>query len=127
VKFTKSINFLEKREEKQIVVGVVYEPDVRDAQGDWASAEDIENACHKFMMHYQNVSIQHKYLVNDKVKIVENYIAPSDFILNGERIRKVFWIIVCKFLDPKIWQSIKSGELNGFSLGGHIFREKDEA
>lgn len=119
----KQIEFISKNAAKQIVYGVVYEPDVEDADGDWASAEDIEKACHKFMAYYQNISLMHKMLVNDRVKIVENYIAPVDFELGDETVIKGSWVqgLQC---DDEVWKKIESGEITGLSLGGYVMRDE---
>ena len=40
--------------EQRYTLGVVYEPDVPDTEGDVASAEEIEKAAHSFMQLLQN-------------------------------------------------------------------------
>lgn len=45
--------FIQKSEPKRYVLGIVYEPDTVDYQGDYASADEIEKACHDFMKSLQ--------------------------------------------------------------------------
>lgn len=41
---------------RRYTLGVVYEPDVVDSQGDWTDAEEIEKACWNFMRSIQSKS-----------------------------------------------------------------------
>ena len=47
------MTILEKQAERRYTLGVVYEPDVTDTQGDFAKAEDIEEAAWDFMARLQ--------------------------------------------------------------------------
>lgn len=46
---SKQVPILKTEEEKQLVTGVVYEPDVEDSHGDTMTAEEIEKAAYTFM------------------------------------------------------------------------------
>lgn len=105
-------------DEKQLIYGIVYEPDVVDSQGDYADAGEIEKACHNFMENYQNMSLMHKELVNEDVKIVECSIAQADFTLGVRAVKKGTWILVSHVISKDIWKEVKSGKLTGYSLEG---------
>ena len=107
-----------KDEKKQIVYGIVYEPLRTDTDGDYATAEEIEKACHKFLEDYNQVSLMHKSLIDDRAKVVENYIAPQDMIINGEKIPKGSWVMATHILDRDLWQKIVKGELDAYSIEG---------
>jgi len=109
--------FINKDEEEQkLVYGVVYEPDVEDAHGDFMSAEEIEKAAHVFMKDYRNIDKQHDF--NGGVgEVVESYIAPTDFKIGDEEIKKGSWVLVTKASD-EIWEQIKKGEITGYSMAG---------
>jgi hypothetical protein len=109
--------FVNKEEEEQkLVYGVVYEPDVEDAHGDFMSAEEIEKAAHVFMKDYRNIDKQHDF--NAGVgEVVESYIAPTDFKIGDEEIKKGSWVLVTKASD-EIWEQIKKGEITGYSMAG---------
>jgi len=109
--------FVNKEEEEQkLVYGVVYEPDVEDAHGDFMSAEEIEKAAHVFMKDYRNIDKQHDF--NAGVgEVVESYIAPTDFKIGDEEIKKGSWVLVTKASD-EIWGQIKKGEITGYSMAG---------
>lgn len=46
--WVKKTSFIEKNDERRYTLGVVYEPDVVDLQGDFATADEIEKACWEF-------------------------------------------------------------------------------
>lgn len=107
-----------KAAEERIVYGIVYEPDVEDSQGDEANAEEIRKAAYQFMEEVQTFKVMHKGK-NVKVRILENYIAPVDFKIEGKSISKGSWVLVTRILDNKIWKAIKKGKLTGYSMAGY--------
>jgi len=107
--------------EQQIVTGVVLEPDTIDAQGDIISGSEIEGAAHRFLKDSRVVGLKH--LVEAPANIVESHIAPIDFDFNGAKILKGSWIISVKINDDKLWEEVKAGGINSFSIGGFGIRE----
>lgn len=114
------INFdIEKlNDEEQIVVGVVYEPDVVDAQGDSASADEIRKACHRYNIDSKTLGIMHKDAAGDRAQIIESYIAPADFRLGKGNVKRGAWVMTIKIHDPELWKQIKEGKLTGLSMAG---------
>lgn len=108
---------IEKGDE-HIVMGIVYEPDTEDAQGDQASADEIQKAAYDFMENVQTFKVMHKGK-KVKVKILENYIAPVDFTIAKREVKKGSWILVTRILDSKLWKDIKAGKLTGYSMAGY--------
>ncbi len=104
--------------DERLAGGAVYAPDVTDLQGDSASPDEIRKACHNFSINKGKMGIMHEEDATEKVTIVENYIAPVNFHLNGHYIRKGTWMLVVKIHDDALWERVKSGELTGFSMGG---------
>jgi len=110
-----------KRDEAQRLVGaVVYEPDKVDADGDWASAEDIEKAAHRFMENYQAIGLMHRQSLRD-VRLVESYILPCELSVEGEMVKKGSWIVVMKVYNDRVWSMIQDGTLTGVSMGGYSY------
>lgn len=144
--------FIEKNAPQRYTLGVVYEPDVKDTDGDWMTAEDIEKACWQFMRYLQStdqiklarniveavtnpkageVEIEigeliekrglgdmHTEMLGDDCQVVECYIAPADFELAGERVRKGTWLLGAVWNEEQ-FQKIQSGERRGYSMGGY--------
>jgi len=118
LRWAADFEFAKKVDEEHLVYGIVYEPDVIDAQDDSAGAADIEKAAHNFMINSQRVKIMHKENAGPRVSIVESYIAHDTFRLGDQMIRKGSWVLVVKIHDEALWQQVKKGDLTGFSMGG---------
>ncbi|MFB0831863.1 XkdF-like putative serine protease domain-containing protein [Brevibacillus laterosporus] len=123
----KTIPIAKADKAKQIVYGVVYEPDVNDAHGDQMTFEEIEKAAHGFMerQNTYNIDKQHD-LDSDKGYVVESYIAPVDMKLGDQEIKKGSWIAGVKVIDTDTWDQIEKSEITGFSMWGIGKREKIE-
>lgn len=104
--------------EERFVLGIVLEPDEVDSQGDTISAEEIRSAAHRYMEEHANVGLQHQVFVNGKIKILESYIAPTDFSIGEERVKAGTWLMAFRILDDSIWKAVKEGLLDGLSIGG---------
>ncbi len=104
--------------EEHIVCGIVYEPDVEDAQGDKANEIEIRKAAYQFMEKVQKFKVMHKGK-KVSIHILESYIAPVDFVAANQSIKKGSWVLAVRVLDKKIWKAIKDGTLTGFSMAGY--------
>jgi hypothetical protein len=102
--------------EQQIALGVVLEPNTIDTQNDTISADEIEAAAHAYLVKSRRVTDSHQRAAG--AEIVESYVAPCDFELNGTRVRKGSWVLGVHVSDPELWSAIKAGEYSGFSVGG---------
>ena len=101
-------------DERQIVYGLVYEPNVLDSHGDMMTAEEIEKMCHRFM---QIESLDKTIDVNhDGVPVsahpIESFIAKAD----DPHYTEGSWVLGVKIYDDMIWEDVKTGRLNGFSF-----------
>jgi len=123
----KDIRITKADKARQIVYGVVYEPDVEDAHEDTMTAEEIEKAAHGFMerQNTYNIDKQHD-LDADKGYVVESYIAPVDMQLGDQEIKKGSWVAGVKVTDNDTWELIEKGEITGFSMFGAGKREEVE-
>lgn len=115
---------IEKSADERIVYGIVYEPDVVDAQGDQANAEEIKKAAYHFMENNPTFKIMHKGKpVNTKV--LESFIAPDDYTIEKRKVKKGSWVLVTRILDKKLWKDIKSGKFTGYSMAGYAKVEEN--
>ena len=110
-----------KNEEKRLVYAVVYEPfdgTNADTHGDFARAEEIEKAAHRFF-NQARVNIDHRIACGEnEVEVVESSIMLADTTINGETVKKGSWVVVMKVHSDSIWKAIKNGELNAYSMEG---------
>ena len=114
---TYEIEELKKEEEKRFVLGRVLVPNRIDLGNDVINKEETEKAAHQFMINEHAPGLIHKAYAKDTY-IVENYIAPTDFAVNGEEISAGTWIMGMKILNDEIWEAVKNNELNAYSIGG---------
>jgi|GEM_PF-617495 len=121
-KFISVYQFDKADKDEQIVCGIVYEPDEVDAQGDFANEVEIKKAAYKFMENVQKFKVMHKGN-KVKVKVLESYIAPSDFTIMSKSVKKGSWLITVRVLDKEIWKAVQDGELTGFSMAGYARTE----
>lgn len=111
--------------DERFVLGIVLEPDTVDAQNDIYSAEEVRSAAHKFMERFQNIGHMHKDLINSKAKILESFLAPVDFAVGDQQVKKGTWVMATRVSDDKLWKAVKSGELTGYSIGGSAKRVRE--
>lgn len=109
-------------EERHLIYGVVAEPETLDSYGDWLTADEIERACHAFMRQYQAVGLEHEVQASS-CRVVESYIAPADFEIGDQTVRRGSWMMVTH-VDAStaegamIWRAVKAGGFTGYSFQG---------
>lgn len=110
-------------EEKRIVKGVVYKPNQLDTQGDWMDPVEIEKAAHNFMknLRLKNVDTKHNLEAVDAY-VCESYITKSD---DPDGYPEGSWIVAMKIEDDDIWEDVKAGEYQSFSMWGQAVAFKD--
>lgn len=130
---TFEVPFIKSDEDRRYTLGVVYAPGVVDAQGDFATAAEIEKACWDFNQRLQGIAslekgmlgLQHKDWADSNGSIVESYVAPADMVISGKAITKGTWLMGTIW-SHNIWKKIKDGDVTGLSMGGSGVRTKVE-
>lgn len=115
--FERSVPILKVDDEKRIVTGIVYEPDVQDAHGEFMTAEEIEKSAHQFLRDYRNIDKQHDFVAG-QADVVESWITKEAGKLGEQDVVKGTWLMSVHVPDDDTWGEIKKGELTGFSMGG---------
>jgi len=100
------------------ITGVVYEPMVEDAQGNYMTEDEIRKAAYWFAKNGDQVDIQHSFEAVDNVAVVENYIALCNMEIGEDLIAKGSWVLTVEVQDPAIWEAVQKEEITGFSMGG---------
>ena len=113
---------------KQLVYGVVLEPNVMDSQDDFMLPHHVEKAAHEYMKRIVRgkasvMKLQHREQgfkkTQPSIVPVESFIAPTDFNLDAhEVVKKGSWVLVAKVEDPALWQDFLDRKYTGFSVGG---------
>ena len=107
--------------ELQIVWAEVYVPNIPDSQGDFMSAETIREMAYTFLKnnYLTHVDVNHNNVLSG-ASVVESFIAREgdpDFVPHS-------WVVGVHVPDPALWEDIKTGKLNGFSLEGMSMKEQ---
>jgi hypothetical protein len=108
---------------KQIILGVVLEPDSTDSHKEYVSAEDIEREAHLWLARRRTRGLMHEEEANNRIEIYESYVALVDFEIGDQLVKKGTWLLMLHVLDEEIWKKVKSGELTGLSIGGFARKE----
>lgn len=104
--------------EKHYVTGIVYEPMVEDAHGNYMTADEIAKAESWYQENGNNADIQHSFEPAEGVKVVKSWIAKDGEVVGDTAVTKGAWLMTMEVTSDKIWKSIENGELTGFSMGG---------
>ena len=118
---TKAIVVPILKADRQMITGVVLEPETVDAHGDIIGADVIEDAAHKFLAAFNKktrLGTQHSVFKSGTYALAESYIAPMEMVVGARKVKQGSWIMTWKVIDSKIWKKIKDGEITGFSIGG---------
>lgn len=126
---TANVKFAVQNEEERIINGPVMIPDKLVARMEKgqpffvaATRETIFAASQKFARENRNNNIK---LTHDTENNTEDVFIFQSFVTDERWIDKVVgfedqplgtWYITCKVLSDKVWEQIKAGTFNGFSL-----------
>lgn len=107
-------------EDRRLVTGIVLEPDEVDTQSDTVSPETIELAAFRFLASYNKATRlgRDHEVFGEGIHLVESWIARSDQLIGGQPVKKGSWLITVHVADLQVWQTIRSGGITGFSIGG---------
>ena len=117
-------------EEDRKALFVVLEPDVVDLHGDTYTAVEVEKACDNYNEHCRVANIFHQ-IETQEATVVQSFISPADFTTDtGVEIKKGTWLQWWHFPETEVgealWQGVKSGEINGVSIGAMATAEELE-
>jgi len=113
---------IKKAGDERIVYGVVLRPNFVDSQGDTMTADDVEAAAHYYLENARTIGLRHQGRLAGAV--LESYIAPVDFTLGRGDVKKGDWVLVIRVDNDEVWQQIKDGDLDAFSVGGFGTRQQ---
>lgn len=109
--------------EEMISYEVVYEPDVKDAHGEWMSIETVAKACEDFNQYLESGIVQPNLFHQentDTFTIEKSWIIPEiDMVVEatGEKVKAGTWIAKIKYNSDHLWTLKKAGVVGGVSIG----------
>lgn len=103
-------------EELKQAIFIVMVPDEVDAHGDTTTEAEVRKACHNFNKYSMKANLFHLVETNT-FEFCESYCCPTDFVLGDKFVKKGTWLATVQSLDDDLWELIKSGDINGLSIG----------
>lgn len=103
-------------EELRQATFIVMVPDETDLHGDTVSESEVRKAMTNFNKYCMKANLFH-LMQTDTFEFCESYCCPSDFVLGDKFVKKGTWLATVQALDESLWELIKSGEINGLSIG----------
>ena len=123
-------DILKVDEDERIVWGWAYVSTVKgvpsvDHSNESVSPEVLVKAATNFMLSVRTAKAMHQ---GDSVgEVVHSFPLTNELGKSlGVSSDREGWIICMKIHDEKVWQSVKSGELSAFSIGGRALRRSLE-
>jgi hypothetical protein len=107
--------------DEQVVWGSVHTAYMLDAHNDFFSKEELENLFKSFEKN-KLIDLQHNYQPV-KAEIIESYINKEANDLWAEND----WVMALKIHDNMVWDLIKTGKINGYSVALKGKRKKQLA
>lgn len=124
--FTTYGKIIKADSDSHFVTGVVYEPLVEDAHGNYMTADEIAKAAYWFAKNGNKVDLQHNFVSAEGTAVVESWIAKSDCDIGGETVKEGTWLMTVEIKDDDLWNSIEKGEITGLSMGGLGFFAQED-
>lgn len=116
--FTTTGKILKADSDTHYVTGIVYEPLVEDAHGNYMTEDEIRKAAYWFAKNGDKVDLQHSFEQAKGISVVESYVTPGDTEIGGQPIAKGTWVMTAEVENNDVWDKIQKGEITGFSMGG---------
>ena len=119
VNIVKEIQFLKTpgKMKDGVVYGIVYPVNEVDADGDYATPDEVLKGCWRFMKDYLVMNMLHQsYIPTNNYSIVECACALADAPKYG--IKEGDWYIAVMLEDPELREMVESGKLSAFSMEG---------
>ncbi len=101
---------------------------IQDWQDDIVEMAELENAAYNFVLHYRSGGEMHKK--SDVATLIESVVFTKEKMdamgIPPETIPEAWWIGF-QVNDPDVWEKVKDGEYQMFSIEGDAVREQVEA
>lgn len=114
-------------DEQQMVWGWAYVTDMNgqtvvDYSGESADWEEVQKAAHGFMLESREGDVMHVSPVAGHI-VDSLFFSPEIQKALGIDLGKIGWFIGYHVEDPEIWQDVKAGKFQAFSIAGTAIKE----
>lgn len=112
------------KKEQMVSYEVVYEPNTKDAHGEWMSETTLQEACDNFNTNLKKGVVKPNlfHLENTDAFTIESTWIQKEFDVlveeTGEKIKAGSWVCKIKYHNEDLWTLKKEGVIGGVSIGG---------
>ncbi len=107
---------------KGLIYVTVMEPDIKDLQGDYYSAAEVEKAAHSFAKGgmVNRIDVNHNSQPVPEFSVGESYVLKTKDKEHFPETKVGAWVMVlkCDDLQSETWQKVEKGQFNGVSIAG---------
>ena len=104
-------------EDQRLFLGVVLEPEEYDLHKDIYSEDAIRKACESEQEYLQS-NVQHTLQVgSDVMEVTKSFIQEVEATIGEQVVKAGTWLREAKINNDPLWESVKSGEFTGWSIG----------
>lgn len=111
-----------KSEKEGRIYVTVMEPDVKDAEGDFYTAAEIEKAQERFAKKgmIRKNDVNHNMVAVDEFFVAQSYILKTADEAHYPGVKPGSWVAVikCEDLSSELWKKVDEGKFNGVSIFG---------
>lgn len=120
----REVAFKAEVDEQRMVFAEVYVPNVPDTDNEFMTAETIREMAYKFMkdQNQRQIDVNHDNELVEGACVVESFIARKDDPLFIEGA----WVVGIHVDNDDVWDQIKKGEINGFSMEALVTLQETE-
>jgi hypothetical protein len=110
-------------DEEMVSYEVIYEPNVKDAHGEWMSEKTIEKAMENFNKNLESGVVQPNlfHLKNTEAFTIEATWVQKELdvqvVQTGELIKAGTWVDKIRYNDENLWNLKKANVIGGVSIG----------
>jgi hypothetical protein len=117
--FRKTVAIKTTDDDERTATGAALVPFEVDRQRDYFSPDGIEAMYNPD----PDDGVMHHKFADDDAELVRNEIIDESETIGDQEYPAGSWIVRRKYHDDELWQLVKDGVLNGFSIGGDISEE----
>lgn len=123
-KFEKHAEIAKVDSDRQVVVGPAMVPNEIDAVGDFEREATIRQLSESYMERMatgeSKSGVMHTKFPDEDITHVENRVLEQSQDIGGETYPAGTWVVGKKVSNDSLWNSVESGAITGFSIGGYI-------
>ena len=120
-------------EEERYVLNYVLIPNNLDSQDHVITKEEVRKACHWWAENAGNKSFALHHVLQGgeqaeegAIVMLENFLLPTEVTYGDTTLPEGTWMLGARINDDDIWEQVKAGEFNAWSIGAMTYLDPIE-